>query len=498
MPRLRFGQFEIQPEAGVLRKEGVPIHLAPQPFLILSLLVRRGGELVTREEIKATVWSDGTTVEFDQGLNYCIRQIRLALTDSGRDPQYFEAVPKRGYRLIVPVLTVVSSEAVGAPVASSRRRASYMRFVAAVALSASGGVGLWGLRDTGPVSVQTLELFRQARTKAESWKPDRVWESVEEFREVIRRSPWFAPAYAELANAQVILGQLGAPSVESLAEAEEYARRAIALDPGLAMAHAALGHCYWHKWMWTEARRELDRAVALGPDSAVAHQLYSLYLASVGLSRDAIWQAERAVELDPENVLMNFSLGRVRFQSGDYDGAIQAGRRTLELDPDYPLAFALLLRAYSMLGDVTNADEVLADWERRDGDFIDWKIYWLARSGRPAEARELAESREIQHRDAVNGPTLGFAVAMAELGDLDRAFDSLGKSVETHTQSAIWLCTTPELEPLRSDRRYDALLFQMGLPCVAVATGTAELFPGQWGSEVLRHDLRLQKPLAEQ
>src|SRR4029450_3918540 len=98
----RFGPFEIRPDSGELWDSGRPVKLAPQPFLVLVLIVRASGSLVTREQLRAAVWADGTSVEFDQGLNYCVRQIRIALNDDARKPRYIETVPKRGYRRIVP------------------------------------------------------------------------------------------------------------------------------------------------------------------------------------------------------------------------------------------------------------------------------------------------------------------------------------------------------------------------------------------------------------
>ena len=101
--RIRFGPFELSGSTGELLKEGVLLKLQPQPFHVLRLLVSRPGELVTREEIQEALWPDGTTVEFSQGLNFCIRQIRAALNDDAREPRFIETLPKRGYRFIARV-----------------------------------------------------------------------------------------------------------------------------------------------------------------------------------------------------------------------------------------------------------------------------------------------------------------------------------------------------------------------------------------------------------
>ena len=74
--QVKFGLFEFDPGTGDLRKEGVSVKLQAQPAKVLGLLVRRAGELVTRQEIQDEVWG-GNIVDFDQGLNFCIRQIRI-------------------------------------------------------------------------------------------------------------------------------------------------------------------------------------------------------------------------------------------------------------------------------------------------------------------------------------------------------------------------------------------------------------------------------------
>src|ERR1700680_2660776 len=98
--RLRFGDFEFDFLSGKLFREGRPVKIEPQPLRVLGVLLERPGEIVSREQLRARVWGDTTFVEFDQSLNYCIRQIRLALGDGASEPLYIETLPKQGYRFI--------------------------------------------------------------------------------------------------------------------------------------------------------------------------------------------------------------------------------------------------------------------------------------------------------------------------------------------------------------------------------------------------------------
>lgn len=100
---IRFGTVQVDLRAGELHKNGSRIRLPEQPFQVLALLIEHAGDVVTREELRRQLWSEDTFVDFDQGLNKAINKIRSALGDSAERPRYIETLPKRGYRLIVPV-----------------------------------------------------------------------------------------------------------------------------------------------------------------------------------------------------------------------------------------------------------------------------------------------------------------------------------------------------------------------------------------------------------
>jgi DNA-binding winged helix-turn-helix (wHTH) protein len=99
----RFGEFELDVDAGELRRDDRRLKLQPQPFKLLVLLVRRAGRLVTRDEIRGELWADGTYVDFDQAVNFSIKQIRDVLKDEAERPLYIETVPRRGHRFIAPI-----------------------------------------------------------------------------------------------------------------------------------------------------------------------------------------------------------------------------------------------------------------------------------------------------------------------------------------------------------------------------------------------------------
>jgi DNA-binding winged helix-turn-helix (wHTH) protein len=98
-----FGVFRFDTRTGEVRNAVGRTCLRPQPSRVLAYLVERRGECVSRDELRGVLWPDGTFVQFDHGLNSCIKQIRAALGDSRRSPRYVETLVKRGYRFVAPV-----------------------------------------------------------------------------------------------------------------------------------------------------------------------------------------------------------------------------------------------------------------------------------------------------------------------------------------------------------------------------------------------------------
>src|SRR5690242_11801319 len=111
---LAFHNFELDRKNAELRKSGVLLKIRPQAFRALTLLAERPGQIVTRKEIAKAIWEDGTHVDFDQGLNSCVGEIRAILSDNAEKPRYIQTVPRRGYRFIA-TLRYVDSKGTGPP-----------------------------------------------------------------------------------------------------------------------------------------------------------------------------------------------------------------------------------------------------------------------------------------------------------------------------------------------------------------------------------------------
>jgi TolB-like protein/DNA-binding winged helix-turn-helix (wHTH) protein/Flp pilus assembly protein TadD len=139
---LRFGTFEVNVRAGELRKQGKRIKLQDQPFHVLTVLLQRPGEVVTREELRNQNWPPDTFVDFDNSLNTAINKLREALGDSADNPRFIETLPRRGYRFIAPVSGIDDGAATadkdkGGYVRESLRRSRWIVAVVSLAVLAA-------------------------------------------------------------------------------------------------------------------------------------------------------------------------------------------------------------------------------------------------------------------------------------------------------------------------------------------------------------------------
>lgn len=136
-PIIRFGAYQADLHTGELRRQGVRVPLQQQPFVVLAMLLKNSGELVTREHLHHAIWPTGTFVAFERGLTSAMRKVREALNERADSPTYIETLPGRGYRFIAPA-TIVDRAAL-----APRTAARWPTRVAAALIvgSLSGAIG---------------------------------------------------------------------------------------------------------------------------------------------------------------------------------------------------------------------------------------------------------------------------------------------------------------------------------------------------------------------
>src|SRR5229473_3482454 len=503
---LRFGVFQINLAARELRKHGVRVRLPRQPFYILSILLEKPGEVITREEMRQKLWSADTFVDFEHGLNSAIKKVRAALGDSPDNSRYIETIPRVGYRFIAPVERVSTAapnpsdvpvntgliEPVLTPDGTLTQKSlnplglSMPRFAASfviLVIAATGAYFTWShLRGvtqpktktaSGPESSKPVSKPVSSAKSAEAYelylKGIYFWnkrtgagfqQAIDYFQQATTVDPNYAPAYAGLANSYTLLTAYSASSPTIyMPQARAAVKRALELDDGLAEAHTALALIVQnHDWDWQTSEKEYRRAIELDPNYATAHQWYAEHLMWRGRFDEASRESERARRLDPLSLIIAADNGAILYFARQYERAIDKWRSVLQIDPDFPRAHVIAL-AYVEKGMFA---EALADVETQRAVTaapIYWGIvaYIDGRAGRTAVARAAIDSllRSTQHQPVQAGV---IAEAYAGVADKEQALDWLERAYAQHSNDMTTLKVAPAYDVLRGDSRYQRLL----------------------------------------
>jgi DNA-binding winged helix-turn-helix (wHTH) protein/Tfp pilus assembly protein PilF len=495
----RFSVFELNLCSGELRKDGKPTPLPPQPTKVLALLVSRPGELVTREEIRREVWEDGTVVDFEQGLNHCIRQIRNELNDHADHPFFIKTVTRRGYRFIAPVATEpVGNEALARPSTLASDHALRISRSALVGLIAFSAITLVLLvaetthnlfsRPTSAASIKQPPITRPSDERpGESeigdpnaqlaylkgrfyWNkrtPESLRKAADYFQLAADKAPKAAVAYAGLADAYDLMGYLGeTPPQIAYPKATAAALRALQLDNSLAEAHVSLADIRAvYDWQFADAEREYRRAIELKPNYATAHQWYAAFLSAMGRTDDALREGRRALELDPLSLIINVTMGRTYYFAGQYDNAIERLSTTVDMDPTFVLAHVNLALAYEQKQLLTEAIAELDHAAKMSGQ----SPHVLATLGNAyglAGDRSRAEriANQLQRSNTAYVSSFDIALIYAGIGDRKRSFEYLERAYQKREGDLIFLKVEPRLSRLRQDARFIELSERVGLP----------------------------------
>lgn len=160
----RFGDFEFDSGTSTLCHKGRLVKLQPQPALLLGALLARADNVVSREELKRAIWGDGTVVDFEKGLNFCIGQVRQALRDDASRPLFVRTIPKQGYQFIASVRIInADHERIAVDALPPRKvSAPWVRFVVpAIALIGSALIPvLYQLHRTAGQAIPNLAVVR--------------------------------------------------------------------------------------------------------------------------------------------------------------------------------------------------------------------------------------------------------------------------------------------------------------------------------------------------
>ncbi len=496
-----FGEFELDLRAEVLTRSGARIRLASQPLKLLTLLVRRAGELVTREDIVEELWTKGAVVDFDHVVNQYIRQLRSALGDNRGSPVYIETAPRRGYRFIAAVNRIeaahaamtdrgeaqdvappsreavvedasVRVDATDTPRAPTAHRAAWIVApLVIVTIVIASAIVLSRDRQTHsePAVPHTpVSLASEARAGYEKGRyffnqgtRASFQKACDYFQRALDADPSYALAYKGMADCYMALSSAGlATADEAMPKARAMARKAIALDDALAEGHIVLGVVYLnYDWNWPAARAELERATALAPSNIDAHFALSSYYRVVGQIDAGARELKWAQVLDPVSVKSYHSLGWLYVWAGRYQEASTELQKCVELAPDYTYAYFGLFMAYDHLGKEAQAMAALqrylalqneADIAARVAKIYSASGYTRARR----EYLELMVAANVQRHFLAYQIAGGYAL----LGDQEKALDYLEQAYRERSNHLTHLKVDSYFDSLRGEVRFQQLL----------------------------------------
>ncbi len=285
------------------------------------------------------------------------------------------------------------------------------------------------------------------------------------FEQALAEDPNYARAHAGLADCYVLEGFYGSMAPQDLVpRAEAAALKALQIDPNLAAGHASLGgikslfYCQWEA-----AEREFLRAIELEPSYPVSHLWYAIFvLQPTGRLDEAFAEWKRAADLDPVTPIVNLGPGVVLFMQRRYDEAARELRKLLDLHPDYFWYHHFLGRAYLQSGDYEKAIPAL---ERgRSGPWGEGHLgYGYAVSGSPEKARSLIEKLTEECPLPEHRLPYHLGIIHLGLGEHEQCLDWLVKAVERRSTELFWIRTSPEVDGLRENPRFQAILRRMNL-----------------------------------
>jgi TolB-like protein/DNA-binding winged helix-turn-helix (wHTH) protein/Tfp pilus assembly protein PilF len=317
-----------------------------------------------------------------------------------------------------------------------------------------------------PLNQEAYAEYLQGRYAWNLRREPALLEAVQHFETAIRIAPDFAQAYSALADCHTALGYLNARSPdETFPNARLAAQKALELDNSLAEPHASLAYYYlYYERDWQAAETEFRKAIELNPSYATAHDWYGVYLTARGRWSEALAEMEKARELDPLSLPISTDVGFSLYYSGNYDAAIKSLQATLAKEPGFPLAHLWLGRAYEEKG---MYPEAVAEFEKVQKSLPGWPVAiaatgWVyGRSGRKDDAhRILAELKAQSKKRYVSAYAIG--LVHAGLGEKDEALRLLNLGLKERTNWMVWTAVDPRWQPIRSDKRFQQLLHQIG------------------------------------
>jgi serine/threonine protein kinase/Flp pilus assembly protein TadD len=316
-------------------------------------------------------------------------------------------------------------------------------------------------------NTEAYQLYLKGLYYASKLTREGLDRGIDYFKQAMAMDPNYAPPYHGVAYYYITASDWFLPPKEAMPKARDALKQALEIDETRSEAHTSLGVVYyWYDWDWAAAERELKRGVELSPNAASAHEFYGAYLAWTGRFDAGIAEARRAVELDPLSAEVNTYLGISLYFARRYDQAIEQLQQTVERNPNYWFAHIFLGRSYEQTGRLA---EAISEYQR--ARMIEEAIPEIsaalgrayALSGKRSEAKMVLEELERWSARGYVSP-YNMATVYTGLGERDEALTWLEQAYQERPYYLSWLKVDPQLDSLRSYRRFHDLLRRMNFP----------------------------------
>jgi TolB-like protein/DNA-binding winged helix-turn-helix (wHTH) protein len=314
-----------------------------------------------------------------------------------------------------------------------------------------------------PISPEAHDAYLLGRYY---WFAEEYKKSRENFQKAIDLQPDYAAAWSGLADsyiASAVMGEARATIV--MAQGEQAARKALALDDSLAEAHNTMaGYYYFLRWDWERAERESARAVELNPSDAECHRLRGYVLETLNRTEESLEERKRAMELDP--FARPWALSQALLHARRFDAALNEARARSEAQPDNASLRAMLVDAYVQKG---MEKEAAQEWEvslqLAGNEQAALEVHRaFDRGGLKAVFEwKLADFKERVTRGEYV-PPLELAEVHACLNRKNETLQYLEQAYQEHDPWLVHLQTSPNYDFLHSDPRYQAIVRKVGLP----------------------------------
>lgn len=316
-------------------------------------------------------------------------------------------------------------------------------------------------------NIEAYNLYLRGRYFWNKYTKDGTLKALDAFEQAIKIDPNYALAYCGIADSNFRLSNIHFPPSEVWPKAKQAALKAVEIDEHLAEAHSSLGLVkvyYDHDWIGAET--EFRKALELNPDLALAHQRYGSYLTFMGRFEESIRHYETALELDPNSLQINNNLATTYFLRGDHERATEIILKASELEPNYvPVHFTKgwLYLEQNRLEEAIAEFEAIYKLDNEQYHPMSFMGYALALAGKREEAETILNALEDISRRKYVSPYCMLVIHLG-LGARERVFEILEQLYNERNDWLVWLKISPELKTIRDDSRFQSFLTRLAFP----------------------------------